>query len=225
MAAQNLPGMGAPIADENRFVTPAWRNFFVSLWNRTGGGTDVVQLGSFVGEIRAYGGSPPPSQWLTCDGSELSRTAYATLYDVLGTSYGIGDGVTTFNLPDFRGRALLGAGSAPGLTARSLGDTGGVESTVLTTTQMPSHTHGVTDPGHLHTITDPGHHHTAVDGTGANATAGTAVGTASSVTGNATTGITIDTATTGVTLANTGGTDPVSVMQPFGVVNYIIRVQ
>lgn len=102
----------------------------------------------------AYGGVPPgatmtfagstiPTGWLECDGSAVSRTTYADLFSAIGTTWGAGDGSTTFNLPDKRGRVSIGAGTGSGLTARTLGNTGGFETHTLTTTEMPSHTHTI----------------------------------------------------------------------------------
>ena len=64
-----------------------------------------------IGSIQAYGGMSAPTNWLICDGSAVSRTDYKELFQTIGVSFGEGDGVTTFNLPDFRGRVLTGAGS------------------------------------------------------------------------------------------------------------------
>lgn len=63
------------------------------------------------GVLVPYGGSSAPSGWLLCDGSAVSRTTYAALFAILSTTYGAGDGSTTFNLPDLRGRAPVGAGT------------------------------------------------------------------------------------------------------------------
>jgi microcystin-dependent protein len=63
-----------------------------------------------VGEIKMYAGSTPPDGWLTCDGSEKSRTEYADLFEVIGETYGVGDGSTTFNLPNLNGRTAIGSG-------------------------------------------------------------------------------------------------------------------
>ena len=71
-----------------------------------------------TGTIVAFGGSVAPSGWLLCDGSAVSRTTFADLFTTIGTRWGIGDGTTTFNLPDLRGRFLHG-GSGP--DARSVG--------------------------------------------------------------------------------------------------------
>lgn len=57
-----------------------------------------------------YGGASAPSGWLFCDGAAVSRTTYAALFAAIGTTFGAGDGLTTFNLPDFRGRSPLGVG-------------------------------------------------------------------------------------------------------------------
>ena len=78
-----------------------------------------------------------PAGWAECDGGESSRVADARLWARIGTTYGAGDGATTFNRPDFRGRVPLGAGAGPGLTARSRGDTGGAETHALSAQEAP----------------------------------------------------------------------------------------
>lgn len=69
-----------------------------------------------VGEIKAYGGSTIPAGWLLCDGQAVSRTTYPELFSVIGTTYGSGDGSTTFNVPDLRGRVITGVGTLSGNT-------------------------------------------------------------------------------------------------------------
>lgn len=103
----------------------------------TGGGGGAVPAGT----IQAYAGSTAPSGWLACDGSAVSRTTYSDLFTAIGTTWGAGDGSTTFNVPDFRGRALIGDGTGSGLTARTLGDTLGAETHTLTVDELPSHNH------------------------------------------------------------------------------------
>ncbi len=99
------------------------------------------------GLINAYGGTNAPSGWLMCNGSAVSRTTYSNLFNVIGTSFGVGNGSTTFNLPDLRQRFPMGK-SASG-TGSTLGGTGGnidhshtTASHTLTTGEMPYHRHG-----------------------------------------------------------------------------------
>lgn len=96
-----------------------------------------------AGVVQAYGGTVAPSGWLMCDGSAVSRTTYAGLFGAISTIYGAGDGSTTFNVPDLRGRAVVGAGAGTGLTSRTLGTTFGAETHTLSTGEMPAHSHTV----------------------------------------------------------------------------------
>lgn len=82
-----------------------------------------------------------PTGWLLCDGSAVSRTTYAALFAAISTTYGAGDGTTTFNLPDPRGRAVIGAGLGSGLTNRVVAATGGEETHLLTAAELPAHNH------------------------------------------------------------------------------------
>lgn len=91
----------------------------------------------------AYDGTPD-GPFLLCDGSAISRATYAALFAKVGTTWGVGDGSTTFNLPDGRGRGRIGAGTGTGLTARTVGQSLGEENHVLTVSEMPSHTHAPT---------------------------------------------------------------------------------
>lgn len=94
-----------------------------------------------VGAVIMFGGATAPIGWLLCNGSAVSRTTYSALYNVIGTTYGVGDGSTTFNVPDFRGRVILGAGTGSGLTSRLRGATGGAETHQLSTAELAAHTH------------------------------------------------------------------------------------
>jgi microcystin-dependent protein len=134
---------------------------------------EVIFPPSFpTGSLLDYPGLIAPDGWLTCNGSAVNRTTYAALYSVIGNTFGAGDGLTTFNLPDFRGRFALGAGWGPGLSARNVGEAGGFENITLSVSQMPvhshsasqpAHTHGVYDPTHAHAIYDPAHQHSIWD--------------------------------------------------------------
>lgn len=94
----------------------------------------------FLGEIRLFAGAYAPQDWALCDGTLYRIADYQTLYALIGTSYG-GDGVTTFAVPDLRGRLPVGAGAGTGLTPRVLGQTGGYETVTLSVGQTPPHTH------------------------------------------------------------------------------------
>ena len=101
-----------------------------------------------AGMIQMFGGSSAPRGWVLCNGQALNRTTYSELFSVIGTTYGTGDGSTTFNVPDLRGRAPIGAGTGSSLTNRTLGSTLGVESVTLTAAQsgLRAHTHSFTQP-------------------------------------------------------------------------------
>lgn len=94
----------------------------------------------FLGEIRMVGFNFAPYGWMFCSNQLLPVNQYEALYTLLGTTYG-GDGVTTFALPDFRGRVPLNQGQGPGLTNRVLGQNGGTETVTLTLPQLPLHGH------------------------------------------------------------------------------------
>ena len=96
-----------------------------------------------IGAIIPFGGSSPPSGWLLCDGSAVSRSTYSRLFGVISTTFGVGNGSTTFNVPDLRGRDVIGAGTGSGLTARTLAATGGAETHALTSGENAAHTHTV----------------------------------------------------------------------------------
>ncbi len=96
----------------------------------------------FIGELRAFAFDFVPRGWLPCDGQLLPIVQNTPLFALIGTIYG-GDGRTTFALPDLRGRAVIGAGQGPGLSARTTGEAVGSESVRLTAAQLPAHRHAV----------------------------------------------------------------------------------
>lgn len=96
----------------------------------------------FLGQIITVGFSFAPRGFAFCDGTSMSIANNDALFTLLGTTYG-GDGVTTFNLPDLRGRAAINQGTGPGLTSRPIGQMSGQVTHTLTTTEMPAHSHPV----------------------------------------------------------------------------------
>src|SRR5580698_2203692 len=89
----------------------------------------------YVGEIRMFAGNFAPAGWMFCEGQLLPISEYETLFNLIGTTYG-GDGQSTFQLPDLRGRLPMHQGN--GFT---LAETGGVETVTLTTSTIPAHSH------------------------------------------------------------------------------------
>lgn len=151
-----------------------------------------------VGAVTAYVSSNAPNGWLNCEGQELYRGDYPVLFEVIGTTYGAGNGTTTFNLPDLKGRAIVGQGAGSGLTARSMGATGGAETHTLSTDEMPSHSHNVDNTVQKSGLNTP----SGLDNDGSE----------------------IDTVNTVSTASTSDGGDQAhNNMQPFTVLNYIIK--
>ncbi len=168
------------------------------------------------GFLKAFAGVTPPAGWLLCYGQAVSRTTYSQLFAAISTTWGGGDGTTTFNLPDLRGRGLfgkddMGGSSANRVTAAGSGMDGDVLATVGGSEFLATHNHTLTDPGHVHTIS------LRASATGAGnfvPQAGTDVagGTA-----------TINSNTTGITLAS-AGTGSSANMPPAAIVNWCVKI-
>jgi microcystin-dependent protein len=163
---------GTPYAAVYRNASNEWllRGFF-------GANPYNVPLGA---GLPFFGLVAPNSSFAFPRGQPISRTTYSALFALIGTTYGAGDGATTFALPDLSGRLLAcreGMDSAPapgritadgsGIDGTALGATGGAETITLATSQIPSHTHAntLTDPGHIHGVSDPTHAHSVSDPT------------------------------------------------------------
>ena len=115
--------------------------------NKTTGATSLIAGGTLyadapIGAILAFGGSSAPAGWLLCQGQAVSRTTYAALFAAIGTAYGAGDGSTTFNLPDPREAALVGAGTNV-LNAGSIAAHNAVNLGAFQDDQFQSHAHHV----------------------------------------------------------------------------------
>ena len=147
------------------------------------------------GTVTSFAGNNAPKGWLLCNGETVSRETYKFLFEIIGTIYGNGDGITTFTLPDMRGKVSVAAGTGVGLTNRVLGTVGGEENHLLTINEIPSHTHTYDKQNGVQNIDAP------------NATGITAA----------------DEIISSVNSGATGGGAAHNVMQPYVVLNHIIK--
>lgn len=191
---QGFPRLNTPFVDLGRdgIISIPWYRFLITLWNRTGGSNASGVIAP--GLMQPFGGQAAniPDGWLLCDGTAVSRSTFDLLFGAIGTTWGSGDGSTTFNLPNLNGKFFVAAGGGylPGAT-------GGADSYNLTVGQLPSHSHTVVDPGHAHT-----------QQVVSNNTAGTA-GSQGASAANTTSVGTTDSHTTGITIGNTGSGDAI----------------
>jgi len=176
-----------------------------------------------VGVVVPFAGSTSPAGWELCYGQAVSRTTYAGLFTTIGTTYGSGDGSTTFNVPDLRGRVSAGKDDMGGTAAsrltstvltasNTLGATGGTQTHTMTSAEMPSHTH--TQDAHSHAVQRS---NSAATSVGADASA---LYRAQANTGSPTY---FDTQNATATNQNTGGGGAHLNTQPTIVLNYIIK--
>jgi microcystin-dependent protein len=156
-----------------------------------------------------YGGGIAPSGWATCIGQSISRTTFAALFAVIGTSYGSSNS-TVFNLPDLRGKVPRMFGTPP---YTPLGASGGADFVTLIPNNLPAHLHSITDVSHSHTIPNV-------------TTSSDSAGPGSRFFGNDLATVTTSLAFTGITQTNSNLTtnQPVSIVNPYLVLNYIIKV-
>lgn len=213
---QGFPNVASPFVRTGGYIEQAWLQFLINLWNRTGASQGGSPFSS--GDIKESAAAGAQTGWLVCDGSAISRTIYSSLFQTIGTTYGSGDGSTTFNIPDYRGRFKIGTN-----TTYLLGATGGTETQTLSVPNLPAHNHTVTDPGHIHGVNDPTHHHSVSNGSGSGGTGSGGTG-GSTQTTDALTGITIQSATTGITTQNTGSGTAFSILPPYAPVTVLIKV-
>lgn len=191
-----------------------------------------------TGSVLDYAGASAPTGWLLCYGQAISRSTYAALYAIIGTTYGTGDGSTTFNLPDCRGRAAAGRDDMGGSAASritsavssidgtALGAAGGAQKITLTRANLPNTSVSVavtaTDAGHTHVMSSVNHGNLTTASSGLDVmTTNTGLGVAvSSSTASGTASIS---ASGSFNLnGNTTQTDTV-VMQPTIIFNKIIK--
>ena len=164
----------------------------------------------YIGEIRMFGGNFNPNGWAFCDGTTLAISENPTLFQLIGTTYG-GDGQSTFNLPDLRGRVPIHMGTARSGTSYVIGQSAGVESVTLTTNQIPVHNHALQATASQPSLTPLG----ALPATANSTLPGTNVYGAS--TGNGTSLVS-------TTIQGTGGNQPHDNIQPYLCINFIISL-
>ena len=161
----------------------------------------------FLGEIKLVPYNFAPRDWAFCNGTLLSIAQNTALFALLGTMYG-GNGQTTFALPDLRGRVALSPGQGPGLSSYSQGESSGVESVALLTSQMPAHSHTAQASTALGSQATPAGSHPAVSPLALGYVyRGGAGGTMPSQ-----------------AMSATGGGQPHNNMQPYLALNYVIAL-
>jgi microcystin-dependent protein len=157
-------GLKAPIDSPVFTGTPTAPTASTELSNTQLATTEFVKqiaaLFTPSGSVISYAGASAPTGWLLCSGQTVSRTTYSSLFAAIGTTYGVGDGSTTFTLPDMRGRVVAGVDNMGGSAAsrltntvlsvsNAIGAVGGAETHTLTSAQsgVPGHAHGNTLTG------------------------------------------------------------------------------
>jgi len=143
-----------------------------------------------TGGIVEFAGSTAPNGWLLCNGDAISRETYSDLFSIIGTTFGEGDGSTTFNLPDMRGRVAVGKSSDAEFD--TLGETGGEKTHTLTVDEMPSHKHSI-------------NYASVAGGSGDGYLYGSNQGDNQAM------------------IKSAGGSQPHNILQPYIVLNYIIK--
>jgi microcystin-dependent protein len=165
----------------------------------------------FIGQLMCVGFNFAPRGWVFCNGQLLSIAQNTALFSLLGTTYG-GDGITTFAVPDLRGRAPIGMGSGPGLSTYQQGEMTGTETTTLLTTNMPVHNHTIMANNGTGTTNSP---------EGAIAAG---YGTTLPPEGPYTTGSANTTMATNA-VGPSGGSQPFSILNPLIAMNWIIATE
>ena len=176
-----------------------------------------TQTGIPPGAIMAFATNSAPDGWLICNGAAVSRTTYAKLFAAIGTTYGSGNGSTTFNLPNLQGKMPLGYSSS-----HPMAETGGSETVTLTTAQMPMHGHSSTlninsAGGHTHNIMEYEGPRGSINSVGCQ-------GCVSPLTASGIMSTSGDHTHSGTcSIYSTGGGQPHSNMPPYQVVKYCIK--
>ena len=176
---------------------------------KVNGSNQIYSSAVPIGSVLEFAGSSAPTGFLLCDGTAINRITYADLFAIISTTYGVGDGSTTFNLPNIKGKTVVGR-DAGQTEFDVLGETGGAKTHTLITAELPAHNHTINDPGHTHS---------------AYYNAGATTVPAEMINGNngALSSFIINSNTTGITINNTGSGTAHNNLQPYIVMNYIIK--
>lgn len=154
--------------------------------------SEQIRADNFRGMIFPYAGAEAPIGFLVCDGAAVSRVTYAGLYSLIGDTYGAGDGATTFNIPNLKGKVVVGVDSSQ-TEFDTLAEAGGAKTHTLTEAELATHSHTIP----------------LFQQTGAQAQVSREqTGTSSGLT---------------ATSNNSGGNQPHNNLQPYLVLNYIIK--
>jgi len=169
----------------------------------------------YIGEIRIFAGNFAPLGWAFCDGSLMSIAVYTAAYSIMGDTYG-GDGQTTFGLPNFLGRMVVGTGQGPGLSNIDLGEMGGHQTATMSNTQMPVHNHTGSINLSIPTVADTGN----TGSPAGNVLAGLAGAYSSDASDSP-----LHAQTVVPSLGIAGSGQPFSIIQPVLALNYIICLE
>lgn len=176
-----------------------------------------------IGTVHLFAGVAVPGGWFVCDGHDVSRTTYSALFAQLGTYWGVGDNVNTFNLPNLVNKVPVGYGTGA-LWAFGRTDVGELNHT-LTTAEIPSHSHSITDQQHSHSIN--AHHHGYINPIGTSvgcAPGGQSVTQASGSTNTSDFASTMNASYTNITTTNPSGSGGAHTnMQPSAIMYFIIK--
>lgn len=197
-----------PIVDGN-FIVTGDGNIYIDYGLERikivgGGGGNATGDTLPIGSITAYGKETAPANWLICDGSAVSRTSYADLFAVIGTKYGEGDGSTTFNLPNLKGRVPVGLDSSD-TDFNTIGKTGGEKTHKLTIEELAEHAHDIHGNTNTYSASGVNYYQTS------SIFAGYAAGDQKILFYN------------GFGAEKTGGNQPHNNLQPYEVNNFIIK--